>query len=51
MVIDSEPTKTTKETRKSGKKLMYGPPRTWSKGMSPSEKKKKGLKRKKVSSS
>ncbi|MCI51248.1 hypothetical protein A2U01_0072492, partial [Trifolium medium] len=30
---------------------MYGPPRTWSKGVSSSEKKKKSLKRNEVSSS
>ncbi|MCI53299.1 hypothetical protein A2U01_0074545, partial [Trifolium medium] len=47
----SEPIKTTKETRKTRKKPMYGPPRTWSKGVPPSEKKKKNLKRKEISSS
>ncbi|MCI58765.1 hypothetical protein A2U01_0080020, partial [Trifolium medium] len=31
VISDSEPTKTTMETRKAGKKPMYGPPRTWSK--------------------
>ncbi|MCI62731.1 hypothetical protein A2U01_0083988, partial [Trifolium medium] len=51
VVSDSEPTKTTKETRKTGKKPMYGPPMKWSKGVSPSEKKKKSLKKKKMSSS
>ncbi|MCI84940.1 hypothetical protein A2U01_0106218, partial [Trifolium medium] len=30
---------------------MYGPPRIWNKGVSPSEKRKKSLKRKDVSSS
>ncbi|MCI67813.1 hypothetical protein A2U01_0089072, partial [Trifolium medium] len=39
VVSNSEPTKNTKETRKDGKKPMYGPPRTWSKGVSSSEKK------------
>ncbi|MCI34212.1 hypothetical protein A2U01_0055430, partial [Trifolium medium] len=54
-VVDtgSEPTKTTKVTRNTGKKPMYGPPRTWCKGVPPSEKKKKkkSLKRKEVTSS
>ncbi|MCI87758.1 hypothetical protein A2U01_0109043, partial [Trifolium medium] len=51
MATASEPTETTKVTRNTGKKPMYGPPRTWSKGVPPPEKKKKSLKRKEVSSS
>ncbi|MCH81159.1 envelope-like protein [Trifolium medium] len=47
----SEPIKTTKETRNTGKKPMYGPPKAWSKGVPPSEKKKKHLKRKEISTS
>jgi hypothetical protein len=38
-------------TKSGCKPVLYGPPRTWSKGTPPNEKKKKGLKRKEVSSS
>ncbi|MCI55614.1 hypothetical protein A2U01_0076865, partial [Trifolium medium] len=48
----SEPTKTIKPTKKTSlKPALYGPKKTWSKGVSSIETRKKNLKRKKISSS
>ncbi|MCI15451.1 envelope-like protein, partial [Trifolium medium] len=48
----SEPTKTIKPTKKTSlKHVLYGPKKTWSKGVSSTETKKKNLKRKEAPSS